>query len=154
MRKATILFFIATMPILFACTHTDGRQFVRPRADQFSLGNTTMAEVSAIYGVPQNQNSFADSSDAPKSATAFDFSRAPGSYVNQNYFYNEREAPIKGGTITERLLSFAFYNGTLVAYNFVSGFAADSSNFDEGKASQIVKGSSSREVVTQLLAGC
>lgn len=144
--------FLLVLVLLTAgCTHTSGRNFVRPDAAKVELGRTRKADILSLYGRPERQSSAIvtetslASTNRPK--TEFEPAAVPGSYASISYHYTESKPPITGGDVSFRSLNFIFWNDTLIAYNFVSSFSNDSSNFDDAKLSAITKAKTTRAEV-------
>jgi len=59
--------------------------------------------------------------------------------------------PHRDGVTAARAIGFYFYDGTLVGHEFISSWAEDHTDFDDGKIKDIIKGRTTRAEVTQLL---
>lgn len=117
------------------------------------VGKTTKNEVYATYGAPQREATTVTSGDdLAAKQTKSEFDAAPVAGTDLTYFYNFIESS-EAWTVTTsvKTATFQFHDGILVSYGFSSSFAADSSNFDEGKLSQIQKSKSTEADVAQLL---
>lgn len=76
----------------------------------------------------------------------------PGAFVFLLYTHVDATATVwVGGPTLEKSLGFDFWNDRLIAYNFVSSFQADSTNFDEGKLKQADGGEVTKEEVIRRL---
>jgi hypothetical protein len=140
--------------ILGACTH--GRDFARPSNEALVLGHTTRAEIVARYGETNRQASAIVSEGAASTSTRppsiFDAAATPGNYSRLTYAFSDTtQTVLVGGPASARVVSFVFWNDTLVAYEFISNFANDSSNFGDGKVALLKKGQTSKNEVTELL---
>ena len=68
------------------------------------------------------------------------------------YQYLDRSSTlIGGGSPSQKLIGFDFWNQTLVAYNYISNFAGDSSDFDDSKMSVLAKGRTTKNETIDLL---
>jgi hypothetical protein len=147
---------------LAGCAH--GQNFTKPDPGSLPLLQTSRAQVEALYGRPNRQSagiigasvrrpekpSGLDSviSDGPFSA---DRSIADGSYASYLYLHSDNTRAFWfGGPPQVKAIGFDFWNDKLVAYNFVSDFDDDSSNFDESRVQQLRKNAATKEDVTRL----
>lgn len=133
---------------------TTGRDFAKPADETFPLGSTTRAEIEAKFGAPYQQSTMtrAASDSTGQPANPFAPNTVAGTYASLVYAHSDRSATVLyGGRASAKAIDFIFWNDTLVAYNYVSNFTADSSNFDEAKISGIQKGRSQKAEVTALL---
>ena len=136
------------------CTHTSGRDFVRPGAANYVLGETTKTAILGIYGSPEREATAITSGDdqaAKQVRSEFDPAPVAGSYSTITYHYSENTPPIVGGNSSVRSVAFTFLDNKLVAYNFVSNFIKDSTDFDESKLSSLEKHKTTETQVEQLL---
>lgn len=115
-----------------------GKDFARPDPDKFKLGQTTYAEVVQLMGGVQK------------------FGKHE-SWVNDKlvkslvYFYTQNAVSLVPGVSSpERSMVFCFYNDVLVSHSYWSSFQADSTNFDDTKIDQIIKGKTSLAEVIQI----
>jgi hypothetical protein len=148
----TIFVMMAALA-LAACT---GHNFPKPAPESLILGSTTQDEVVAKYGPPYRQStalaagSTVANTNAPQ--TPFEYAMVPGTYASLTYYYADRSAQVMfGGSPTERSIVFNFWNGKLYAYNFISSFAADSTNFDENNAAKLEQGKTTKSEVIEIL---
>lgn len=151
MMLQRLVFFIA-VSVLAGCT--TGKDFNRPAPEMLWLGTTTRAEVVAVYGKPRTESTTIQSSgDAKQTGDENPLNpvRVDGAFNHLTYSFQDRSARLMGGGIKNKTLFFNFWNGTLVAYNFVSDFAEDSSNFDEAKVALLQKGQSSKSDVIAII---
>ena len=132
MKKITVIIII--LLLLGGCT---GRNFVRPAADEYSLGSTTYAQVLQKMGTPKS------SSDVEKNGK-------PLKRIIYNYGEAGGEA-LKDGVTPIRQTVFIFYNDKLVSQAFISSFKSDNTDFDETKQSSVVKGKTNKADVLELL---
>jgi hypothetical protein len=114
-----------------------GKDFVRPDASTLKIGQTTYAQATATYGKP-----FAEGSMTKNDKTVKNVSYAYASFGGK---------PVKEGVVPARAMGLYFYDETLVGYEFMSSWAEDNTDFDEGKTSQIVKGTTTQGDLLQLL---
>ena len=134
MSKMKTIFAAALIVGLLGCA---GKDFVRPDPATLKNGETTYAQVTERFGKP-----FAEGSTTKNEKTLKSISYAYASLGGR---------PAKEGVVPARAMGLYFYNDTLVGYEFLSSWAEDSSDFDESKMNQIVKGSTTRAEVVQLL---
>lgn len=149
------LIIVGTFALICAgCTHTSGRDFVRPGATSYVLGETTKSAILGIYGPPEREATAITSGDdqaAKQVRSEFDPAPVAGSYSTITYHYAENTAPIIGGTTSVRSVAFTFLDNKLISYNFVSNFIKDSSDFDESKLASLEKHKTTESEVEQLL---
>jgi hypothetical protein len=131
------LFRIALIAFIALLTGCAGKDFTRPGADTFRLGQTRFAEVIQTMGEPRKTGDVLKNEKTIKSIT----------YV---YAATGGE-PLEAGVIPARAQSYFFHDDILVGQEFVSSFKSDNSNFDEGKIAAIQKGKTTRAEVIQLL---
>jgi hypothetical protein len=122
---------------LLSVAGCSGKDFVRPSADAFKLGQTTYSQVLLQMGEPRKAGEVLKNGKQVKSIT----------YV---YAATGGE-PLEVGVIPARALSYYFYNDMLAGQVFLSSFASDNSNFDNTKITGIIKGKTTRAEVIQLL---
>ena len=152
MGGLTIFLILGLVTVLAGCTA--GRNFERPTPETVVLGSTSRADVLEKYGPPVRQSAATIGFQSEAAATpkgSFDVSLAPGSYVSLTYAFAERALGLLHDFIYTRAVNFLFWNDRLVAYNFVSSFEQDSSNFDEFKTGALQKGKTTKAEVAQLL---
>lgn len=125
---------IAMIALLSACA---GKDFTRPGADTFRLGQTRFADVTQAMGEPRKTGEVLKNEKTIKTIT----------YV---YAATGGE-PLEEGVIPARVQSYYFHDETLVGQEFISSFKSDNSNFDDSKLSTIQKGKTTRAEVIQLL---
>lgn len=115
-----------------------GKDFVRPNAEAFKLGQTTYAQVIQQMGEPR---------------TVSDLQVNEKLLKQTKYMYASRlaEEPSEDGAIPARVLQCYFYNDTLVGLVYLSSMKSDSSNFDHTKIESMKKGKTSRTEVIQIL---
>ncbi len=138
--------------LLAGCT--TGRDFAKPTAEAVTLGATTRAEIVAKYGEPLRQSMSTvstSSTDQPSSTNPFELAMVPGTYAGVGYSFSTRMPGLLADTTNSRSMSFALWNDKLVAYNFISNFSQDTSNFDETKVQSLQKGKMSKADVVAML---
>jgi len=116
---------------------TQGRNFVRPDAEEWVLGKARYSEIVAKYGPPFDEHMLRGQTP-------------PLKHVSYTFLRGE-EAAIAPGIVPVRSIAFYFHNDVLVAESFYSTFKSDQTNFDESKRSQIVKGKTRVSEVIALL---
>ena len=131
--KAIRSVVLAALVTMAGCTHTVGHDFTRPEQVGVVLGQTTEADILSRYGAPASRTSNTRST-VPAPVTqpgSFDAAPVPGVFTFLHYRYVLNQAPIAGGDLNQKGAVFTFWNGVLVAHDFTSSFATDSSDFDE-----------------------
>jgi len=109
-----------------------GADFSRPDPASFTLGETTEQEVRARFGRPAGQ------------ATA----RVGDKLVTTlRYAYAEARSI----AVPVRTMAYAFHEGRLVGFDYMSSFAADQTAFDELAVKRIKRGETTRTEVLDLL---
>ena len=107
-----------------------GADFARPDPASFALGSTTEAEIHQRFGNPYGQTT---SSVGDRVVTTL------------QYTYAEPRT----GVIPARAMTYSFYEGRLVGFDYSSSFAADETNFDDKVVKRIKRGETTR---TEVLA--
>jgi outer membrane protein assembly factor BamE (lipoprotein component of BamABCDE complex) len=125
---------IAALLGLAGCAGTD---FVRPDLDTLKNGQTTYAQVVARMGAPRREGTVLKNEKTLKT-TSYAYASTGGQ-------------PVRQGVTPARAMVFYFYNDTLAGHEFISSWAADSSDFDESKVKDIVKGKTTRAQLMQML---
>ena len=125
---------LAGLLALCGCAGTD---FVRPDTDSMKVGQASHAQVIARMGPPQREGSIVKNDKTVKTAT-YAYASVGGK-------------PKNPGVTPARAMSFYFYGDTLVGQEFISSWAEDNTDFDEGKVKDIVKGKTTRAELTGLL---
>jgi hypothetical protein len=109
-----------------------GSNFVRPDDSTFKLGTTTYAEVIARMGSPTKTSEF--------------IVPTTGKRVKEvRYGYATFEA------VRMRIQLYYFYNDVLVGREFTSNFPEDSSDWNERKVDNLVRGKTTRAEVIRML---
>jgi len=109
-----------------------GADFSRPDPASFALGQTTEPEIRARFGKPAGE------------ATA----RVGGKLVTTlRYAYAEARSI----SVPVRTMAYAFHEGRLVGFDYMSSFAADQTAFDELAAKRITRGETTRAEVLDLV---
>jgi hypothetical protein len=147
---------ILVVLMLTACT--SGKEFARPVPDSLALGHVTRAEIMAAYGKPYRETTrvvTASENLGATGATSAVLSDAPaltpgatatsGTLTTLIYSFVDRtENFLIGSPPKQKVIAFEFANNKLFAYNFVSDFEADSSNFDEARIAHLERGKTSK----------
>ena len=109
-----------------------GADFARPDPASFAPGQTTEPEIRARFGKPAGE------------ATA----RVGGKLVTTlRYAYAEARSI----AVPVRTMAYAFHEGRLVGFDYMSSFAADQTAFDELAAKRITRGETTRAEVLDLV---
>ena len=107
-----------------------GADFARPDPASFALGSTTEAEIRQRFGNPYGQTT----------------SRVGDRVVTTlQYTYAEPRT----GVIPARAMTYSFYDGRLVGFDYSSSFGADETAFDDKVVKRIKRGETTR---TEVLA--
>lgn len=114
-----------------------GTPFNRPPEDFVRLGETTRAQIEQRFGKPDEEKSFRQDDVA-------------GQFIQYTYA-NDAEPPKMPNTLCIRSLSFALVDGVVFAEYFVSDCASDHTDFDERKATTIIKGQTRCSEVVAIL---
>lgn len=134
-----------------------GRDFNMPAAGTLQLGVTTPEQAMAMLGAPLSQSSATVGTVANTTPPQSVFVAVPhsGSYQNLNYAYVDTTGQQLVGSLAgvqpARTLRLEFLDGKLVGYLESSSFQNDSTNFDDTKVAQIVRGQTRQNDVTTLL---
>ena len=128
------LFAACLVAVLSGCAGTD---FVRPDMEAMKNGQASYGQVMARMGPPRSEGSATKNEKTVKTAT-YAYASVGGK-------------PLRAGVTPARAASFYFYNDTLVGHEFISSWAEDNTDFDEGKIGDIVKGKTTRTGLAQLL---
>ena len=109
-----------------------GADFSRPDPASFTLGETTEQEIRARFGKP-----------AGEAAT-----RVAGKLVTTlRYSYAEARSI----AVPVRTMAYAFHEGRLVGFDYMSSFAADQTAFDELALKRIKRGETTRPEALDLV---
>ena len=127
------MFAVLAVTVLLGCA---GRDFVRPSSDTFKLGQSTYSQVIAQLGEPRRVGDVMKNGKNIKTIT---------------YSYAAYGEPLEAGVVPGRGMSYYFSDDILVGQEFRSSFKSDHSNFDDKQIDKIVKGSTTRDQVVQLL---
>lgn len=134
----TILKLIAATYLIFIFTWgCAGRNFVRPKPDSLSLGNTTYEDVISQFGQPYREGTQLKNEIYLKTIS-YAYSTAGGT-------------PMFDGVTPGRSVGFSFMDDILVGHVFNSSYKEDSSYFDDTKINQIKKGETTKAEVIKLL---
>lgn len=126
---------LAASALLSACAV--GTDFVRPSADTIELGKTTYKQVEERFGKPKDE-------------TRIQHNRELLRAVSYSYA-NDFDRPKMPNTMAMRQLIFLFSGDIVVMESFNSSFATDSTDFDQHKVGDIVKGKTRCDEVERLL---
>jgi hypothetical protein len=132
-----VLNSIVTIMCGLALAGCAGVNFKRPDPASLKMGKTTTAEVIAVMGPP------ARTSETTKNT-----------HLMKNFSYSYAESAITAArtdVITARGITLSMFNDVLVGQQFRSTFKEDTTDFDETKIAQIIKGKTTRNEVIALL---
>ena len=102
-----------------------GADFGRPDPASFTLGQTTEQEIRARFGKPAGETA----------------ARVGGKLVTTlRYAYAEARTV----TVPVRTMAYAFHEGRLVGFDYMSSFASDQTVFDELAVKRIKRGETTR----------
>jgi outer membrane protein assembly factor BamE (lipoprotein component of BamABCDE complex) len=133
---STIKLCITAM-LAFALLGCAGKNFVRPDSEGLKNGQTTYAQIVQKMGPPRREGTVLKNDQTLKTV-----SYAYASVAGQ---------PLHVGVTAARGVAFYFYNDVLVGHEFLSSYADDNTEFDEGKIPGIIKGKTARADVVQLM---
>ena len=119
----------ASVAALVGCA---GTNFVRPDDDTFRLGKTTYTQIVERMGSPITTGEFISQASGKKLKVA--------RYGFATY-----------GAVRTRIQVYFFHDDVLVARNFTSNFPEDSSDWNESKVDDLVKGKTTRAEVIAML---
>jgi hypothetical protein len=122
----------AILAVVLAGACLLGADFSRPDPASFTLGQTTEQEVRARFGKPSGQ---VNARVGDKLVTTV------------RYAYAEARSV----AVPVRIMAYAFHEGRLVGFDYMSSFAADQTVFDELAAKRIRRGISTRAEVLDLM---
>ena len=120
------------LAVLLAGACLLGADFSRPDPASFTLGQTTEQEIRARFGRPAGQAS-----------------ARVGDKVVTTLRYTYAEA--RSVAVPVRIMAYAFHEGRLVGFDYMSSFAADQTAFDELAAKKIRRGVSTRAEVLDVM---
>jgi hypothetical protein len=112
---------------------TGGKEFTRPTADSVELGKTTMTQIRDRVGKPRRELNTVKEGVQTKTLT---------------YAFSEATPFVE--KVPTRAMSFHFWDGVLVGYDFLSSFDEDKTNFDDSRVSEIKKGETTEAQVVAL----
>ncbi|HJR05553.1 MAG TPA: hypothetical protein VKA83_28160 [Methylomirabilota bacterium] len=122
----------AILAVVLAGACLLGADFSRPDPASFTLGQTTEQEIRARFGKPSGQ---VNARVGDKLVTTL------------RYAYAEARSV----AVPVRIMAYAFHEGRLVGFDYMSSFAADQTVFDELAAKRIRRGISTRAEVLDLM---
>jgi hypothetical protein len=114
------------------------KDFQRMEPESLVLGKTAYTDVVAKMGTPAREGELVKNGAKLRTAT---YSYAP--YVGGK--------PVRAYVLPVRAQSLYFHGERLVAHEFVSSWAHDSTDFDAARAAEIVRGRTTRAEVYRLL---
>ena len=122
----------AVLAVLLAGACLLGADFGRPDPASFTLGQTTEAEIRARFGKPTGETA----------------ARVGGKLVTTlRYAYAEARTV----AVPVRTMSYAFHEGHLVGFDYMSSFNADQTAFDELALKRIKRGETTRTEALELV---
>jgi len=123
---------VAILAVVLAGACLLGADFGRPDPASFTLGQTTEQEIRTRFGQPSGQTS-----------------ARVGDKVVTTLRYAYAEA--RTVAVPVRIMAYAFHEGRLVGFDYMSSFAADQTLFDELAVKRITRGVSARAEVLALM---
>ena len=123
---------VAILAVVLAGACLLGADFSRPDPASFTLGQTTEQEIRARFGKPSGQ---VNARVGDKLVTTL------------RYAYAEARSV----AVPVRIMAYAFHEGRLVGFDYMSSFSADQTAFDEVAAKRIRRGISTRAEVLDLM---
>jgi len=133
LRSFPLLIVIPFM--LAACAV--GTEFVRPAPEAIEVGKSTYNQVIEHFGKPKDETRVRKNDELLRAI----------SYT----YANDMESAKVPNTLAARNIFFLFLGEVVVAEEFNSSFASDSTDFDQRKVGDIVKGKTRCEEVVQML---
>jgi hypothetical protein len=123
MSRRSVRVGILTAVLAGACLL--GADFSRPDPGSFTLGQTTEQEIRARFGKPAGEAA----------------ARIGGKLVTTlRYAYAEARSI----AVPVRTMAYAFHEGRLVGFDYMSSFSADQTGFDELALKRIKRGETTR----------
>jgi outer membrane protein assembly factor BamE (lipoprotein component of BamABCDE complex) len=123
---------VAILAVVLAGACLLGADFGRPDPASFALGQTTEQEIRTRFGTPTGQTS-----------------ARVGDKVVTTLRYAYAEA--RSVAVPVRIMAYAFHEGRLVGFDYMSSFTADQTLFDELAVKRITRGVSTRAEVLALM---
>jgi len=123
---------VAILAVVLAGACLLAADFSRPDPASFALGQTTEQEIRARFGKPSGQ---VNARVGDKLVTTL------------RYAYAEARSV----AVPVRIMAYAFHEGRLVGFDYMSSFAADQTVFDELAVKRIRRGISTRAEVLDLM---
>jgi hypothetical protein len=153
MRRLAMAALVVAAAALAGCTH--GKEFARPDPDSLVLGQTDRTTILTQYGEPIRRSTLVvTNGNELVTDPASPFARAPalGTYETIIFRYADTTgAFLIGNPAVSKVIAFDFWNDKLVAYNFISSFEADSSNFNEAMIQLLEKGRTTKAKAADIL---
>jgi hypothetical protein len=127
---------LGALVAVVGCAGT-ARDFARPRESDLALGKATIADIIARFGPPhQRGRALKDGVEV----------------VSLSYSHADSAARASGpGVAAVKAIALYFAGGTLAGYESLSTFAADSSDFDDTRVSDIARGVTTEAQVRELV---
>lgn len=147
MKHLTITAALAAATILSGCTTTFGVPFNNTAVRQLTPGVSTKAELIAKVG-PQVRPEIIT---LKKDAGGKELANPLIAEATYYYFMDKSAVATKPEVYATRSVWVDTIDSTVMAYNYSSTFAEDSTDFDESKIAAIVKGRSTEQDVIALL---
>lgn len=116
---------------------TVGTEFARPPPDAIELGKTTFGQIVERFGKPGEETRLRKNGDLLRAIS---------------YTYANDGQPTKvPNTLAMRQIVFMFSGDVVVMESYASSFASDSTDFDERRLNDIVKGKTRCAEVVEIL---
>lgn len=131
-RRSIVVLWAAAL--LSGCA---GTNFKKPEPSSLTLGRSTASDVVAVMGTPR-QTSEGLKNEQKIRSLHYSYATTVGS-------------PKYPGVVPARAMIFTTYENVLVAQEFLSSFAEDTTDFDTSRVQEIKKGTTTRADVIQLM---
>jgi hypothetical protein len=135
-RLGQVLFLVGIVVPVFGCA-VSARDFGVPQLRELTLGKSTLADIVARFGPPQQRGR------AVKNGVEI---------VALSYSHADPDAAAAtAGVAAVKTMALYFAGDVLVGYELLSTFKADSSDFDDTRVSDIARGITTEAQVQDLV---
>jgi outer membrane protein assembly factor BamE (lipoprotein component of BamABCDE complex) len=132
MKLLRSILLVSAILFMTGCAHS----FVRPAPDAVKVGHSSRDEVLKLAGSPNFKN---------------DNVKINGETIQTVTYFHVEGAKFFGMIVPQRTLTYSFFNNMLIGDEYNSSFADESTNFQDDRFSEIVKGKSTRADVIAIL---